>query len=129
MTTSEQLELALWALNGNRAWLGLSVARRAEYVVMHRPHASAAPELLPDTFSEDPWESLKLARSQLQLSATAHPLETAGMPWLVQITWERHRKLGITLDDAIECIAREQALSHKTLRQLQECFAPEGTPV
>ena len=53
------------------------------------------------------------------------PWSNPGMPWYVQITWERHRRSGISLSESIECTAREQGLSSETLAQLRECFSPD----
>jgi hypothetical protein len=77
-------------------------------------------------------EQLELARVQLQPQknpAPSSPWGTVGMPWLVQITWERHRKLGIPLNEAIERTASENALSSEILALLRECFTPDRIPV
>ena len=47
---------ARWALLGNRCWVGTTIKRRpnkAEYVAIYLPKPYAAPEIIPESYSDD----------------------------------------------------------------------------
>ena len=60
---------ARWALLGNRCWIGLTVERhpdKAEYVAIYLPKPYAAPEIIPESYSDDFFDALAKGREWIE---------------------------------------------------------------
>lgn len=72
----EQRDLALWALRGNLAWLGSTIQRGpAEIVAIAQIGPYSAPEIVPGTHSQDPWECLRIAKQLLERERNTLPTD------------------------------------------------------
>jgi hypothetical protein len=69
MDFAEKIAVAEWCLHGNRCWIGLTVERhlgRAEYVAIYQPGPYAAPAIIPQSHSDDFFESLRMGKEWLE---------------------------------------------------------------
>lgn len=67
----ERRDVALWCLTGNRCWLGLTVERKlgkVEYCAIYLSGVYKSPAMVPDSYSDDPWESLRIGKEWLLTS-------------------------------------------------------------